>query len=159
MSLIGIDVNSEYAVLVVTDGAGELLDEGPRTVKPAEDCDVSAQLGELRERVVQHLRAIGADRLVLTDSNLRRSSPSNIRSRSQIETIFYLAAHETGVAVEVVHQKKIAAHLGLAGNATKEGIRDAVQDAVGAAALSGDPARRARALGAVWVSAGVRMSG
>lgn len=155
MPLLGVDVNSESAVLVVADGAGAPSPGAVRVVKPADDADAVARVSELLERIVQHLRELQIEHVVLTDTDLSRARPTSVRARAQIETVFLLAAAKVGVGVEVVHQRKVGIHLGLPATANKDAIRVKVTEVVGEAALMDEPVRRARALGAVWVSAGV----
>lgn len=142
-------------MLVVADRAGRPASGVVRTVKPADNADAVARVSELLERVVQHLRELQIEHVILTDTDLRRVAPKNVRARAQIETVFLLAASKVGIGVEVVHQRKVASHLGLPGTANKDQIRDKVAEVVGESALTDEPVRRARALGAVWVSANV----
>lgn len=146
--IVGADVNSDEAVVVLVDDSGAIAVGLPEKLKPSPEADDAVRLSEFMERVRQHLRAVKADAVVLTDVDRSRARPSSVRYTTQIETVITLAAHAEGAAVEVVHQKSIGKHLGLSANASKKQIRDVLEDRVGTKALSPDPDRRARALGA-----------
>lgn len=95
--------------------------------------------------------------VVLVDVNLSRARPSNVRYKAYIEAAVASAACRAGATIKVVRQKSIGAHLGLGPSASKEDIREAVAEVVGDGALSPEPGRRARAIGAVWAAAGLRV--
>lgn len=147
---VGADVNSSEAVTVAVDDDGGLLDRIPDRLAPGGHADLGRRQEEFIERVTQHLSSV--EMVVLVDVNLHRVGPSSVRDRAYIEAAMASAACRVGATLKVVHQKSIGSHLDLGPNASKDDIRSAVADIVGEDALSPDPDRRARAIGAVWAS-------
>lgn len=152
--LVAADVNSKSAIVVTATAGGELSDGIPPELSPGTFASLADQQGEFLERVAQHLSNVGARVVVLTAVNLSKGAPSNIRDQSYLEAAFILGAHQVGAELSVVHQRSIATHLGLPASASKHDIRAEVASHLGDPALSPDPIRRARAIGALWSVAG-----
>lgn len=153
--LVGFDINSKGAVVVATDGGGRLLLSGlPERLEPGSEADPSAQLDEYVERLQQHLSG-RAERVVLTDVNLSRARPTNLRAQAYWEAAVLLAARRVGAPVMVIHQRAVARHLGLRASSSKNAIRARVTGIIAADSLAPEPERRARALGAVWKAADI----
>lgn len=156
--LVGADVNGTEAIFVVLGDDGSLATGMPARVSPREDDDAGARLHDFKERVVQHLRAVDPATVVLTDTNLSQTGTLSVRARAELEAAIKLAAHECQASVTVVHQKSVASHLGLAATADKRAVRKTVIGALpSGTSLSPEPDRRARAIGAVWVAAGLQV--
>lgn len=154
--LVAADVNSKSVVVVTATAEGELSDGIPPNLAPGTFASLAEQQGEFLERVTQHLNNVGATCVVLTDVNLSKGTPSNIRAQSYLEAGLILAAHQVGAEIAMVHQQSIATHLGLPASSSKHAIRETVASSVGESSLSPDPIRRARAIGALWSVAGTR---
>lgn len=146
--IVGVDINSKNAVVSVVDDGGAPTDALPPRFEPSADTDPGKRLNEYAERIWQHLRGVAARELVIVRTSERQSSPSTVRETAQLEAAVAMAAAKANIPVHTIHQKSVGSHLGLGGNAGKADIRKAIEARLGAAAVSPDPERRARAVGA-----------
>lgn len=155
---VGLDVNSKDAVAVAVGDDGRLVAGLPNRFGPGSDVDPSMRVAEYVERLQQHLSG-RTELVVLTDVDLSRARPTNVRAQAYLEAAILLAARRVGARVEVVHQRTVASHLGLPASSSKEAIRSRVVGLVAAESLTPEAQRRARALGAVWKAADIDPEG
>lgn len=144
MTVLGVDANVENLVVAAVPAHPTSL---PRQFDPP-GFDAPG-LCDFQDLLVDHLTAHGISSVVLVSDLSARVSPTNVRSRTQLETVLAVAAHRAGCSVTDATLGTALGHLGLDRRAGgKRGrLRIELRARLGPDRLSPRPERRAAALG------------
>lgn len=112
---MGFHISSGAAFVgLATDGETLLLDDEAERFRPAEHLAGADQLADFKSRVEQELRRIKPSIVGVVHPRLYSNWQYKAAfTRVSLETAIMLAAHEAGVAYEVVKQERIAKALKL----------------------------------------------